>query len=131
MTFNLELSERVLIFCLLFRLYTSTCIQMAYVPSKTTDPITIRMKKEDVQLIDKMVELGGFESRGDCLRAFVKPIFEVAKDAMQKKKIGLSSIRISMQEYGQLAEHLSKMAKASEFQEELFGDLPELEVQPA
>lgn len=104
---------------------------MAYVPSKTTDPITIRMKKEDVQLIDKMVELGGFDSRGDCLRAFVKPIFEVAKDAMQKKKIGLSSIRISLQEYGELAEHLSKIAKASDIQEEMFWDLPELEVQPA
>lgn len=100
-------------------------------PSKTTKPITVRMKNEDIELIDKMVELGGFDSRGDCLRAFVKPIFEVAKDAMQKKKIGFSTLRISMQEYGELSAHLSKMAKASEVQEELFGDLPELEVQPA
>lgn len=99
-------------------------------PSKTTKCIGVRMKNEDIELIDKMVELGGFESRGDCLRAFVKPIFEVAKDAMQKKSIGLSSIRISMQEYSELANHLSTMAKASDVQTELFGDVPELEVLP-
>ena len=81
-------------------------------PSKTTKVIGVRMKNEDIELIDKMVELGGFESRGDCLRAFVKPIFEVAKDAIQKKSIGLSSIKISMQEYSELANHLSTMAKA-------------------
>ena len=100
-------------------------------PSKTTAPITVRMKNEDIELLDKMVELGGFESRGDCLRAFVKPIFEVAKDAMKKKKLSWSSIGISLQEYGELTDHLSKMAKASDVQVELFAELPQLEVQPA
>lgn len=100
-------------------------------PSKTTKVIGVRMKNEDIELIDKMVELGGFESRGDCLRAFVKPIFEVAKDAINKKKIGFSTIKVSMQEYGELSAHLSKMAKASDVQEEMFGELPQLEAQPA
>jgi hypothetical protein len=103
---------------------------MTNVPSGTTDPITIRMRKDDLVLLDLMVEHGGFSNRGECLRAFIKPAFEMAKEAMRTKSVW-KSVPVRFAEEKVLMDHLNAMAKASEVQGELFGDVPSVEVSPA
>ena len=104
---------------------------MTNVPSATTDPITLRMKKEDVAMLDLMVEAGGFSNRGKCLRAFIKPMFEMAKDAMVKKQVRWNTVMVGAKEFTELKEHFDQMAKNADVQGELFGDVPELGVATA
>lgn len=96
--------------------------------SKVSSIVTMRMPNEDLELLDVMVEAGGFRSRSECLRAFVKPVFEMAKDAMVKKKVSIGTVGIALTEYKELTDHLSKMAKQSKVHttEDLLGGVPQL-----
>ena len=98
--------------------------------SKTTQTIGIRLKNEDIEILDAMVEAGGFASRGDCLRAFIRPSFEMAKAAMEKKSWAkILSARMSAEK--ELQVHMKNIQKNSEVQGDLFGDLPEMGVATA
>ena len=99
--------------------------------SNTTKNITIRLKNEDVELIDLMVEAGGFRDRSECLRAFIKPVFEMAKDAMIQKKVRWNTLTVGTKEFSELKEHFDNMAKHSDVQGELFGDVPKVGVASA
>ena len=88
------------------------------------------MKNEDLFILDAMVEAGGFANRNDCLRAFIRPSFEMARAAMEKKSwTKILSARMSAER--ELQVHMKNMQKNSEVQGELFGDLPETGVAPA
>ena len=56
-----------------------------YVKSKTTKALGLRMKNEDLETLDKIVELGGFKSRGDCLRLLLRPTFDMCTTAINSK----------------------------------------------
>ena len=99
--------------------------------STTTKNITIRMKNADVELLDLMVEAGGFSDRSDCLCALIKPVFEMAKDAMVQKKVRWNTAVIGAKEFSELKGHFDEMAKASQVQGELFGDVPKVGVASA
>ena len=98
--------------------------------SKTTQTIGVRLKNEDIEILDAMVEAGGFSNRADCLRAFIRPSFEMARAAMEKKSwTKILSARMSAEK--DLQVHMNNMQKNSEVQGDLFGDLPEMGVAPA
>ena len=98
--------------------------------SKTTQTIGIRLKNEDIEILDAMVEAGGFANRGDCLRAFIRPSFEMARAAMEKKSwTKILSARMAAEV--ELNVHMKNIQKNSEVQGDLFGDLPEMGVAPA
>ena len=99
--------------------------------STTTKNITLRMKNADVELLDLMVEAGGFRDRSECLRAFIKPVFEMAKDAMVQKKVRWNTLAVGTKEVSELKEHFDNMAKHSDVQGELFGDVPKVGVASA
>ena len=83
------------------------------------------MKNEDLVILDVMVEAGGFANRNDCLRAFIRPSFEMARAAMEKKSwTKILSARMSAEK--ELQVHMKNMQKNSEVQGDLFGDLPEI-----
>ena len=96
--------------------------------SKVSSIVTLRMPNQDLEILDVMTEAGGFRNRSECVRALIKPMFEMAKDAMVKKKVSFKTIGIALEEYGELADHLKKMAKNSKVskQDQLYGDAPEL-----
>ena len=72
-----------------------------------------------------MVKAGGFANRGDCLRAFIRPSFEMARAAMEKKSWAkILTARMSAEK--ELQVHMKNMQKNSEVQGDLFGDLPEI-----
>ena len=88
------------------------------------------MKNEDLAILDLMVEAGGFPSRADCLRAFVRPAFDMAKVAMETKSLTKCvGARISAEKA--LMDHINQMIKNSEVQGELFGDVPQMGVASA
>lgn len=98
--------------------------------SKTTQTIGIRLKNEDIEVLDAMVEAGGFANRADCLRAFIRPSFEMARAAMEKKSWRkILSARMAAEV--ELNVHMKNIQKNSEVQGDLFGDLPEMGVLPA
>ena len=83
------------------------------------------MKNEDLVILDAMVEAGGFANRNDCLRAFIRPSFEMARAAMEKKSWAkILTARMSAEK--ELQVHMKNMQKNSEVQGDLFGDLPEI-----
>ena len=72
-----------------------------------------------------MVKAGGFANRGDCLRAFIRPSFEMARAALDKKSWAkILGARMSAEK--ELQVYMKNMHKNSEVQEDLFDDLPEI-----
>ena len=88
------------------------------------------MKNDELEVLDLMVEAGGFSSRGECVRAFIRPAFDMAKVAMETKSIRKCfGARVSAEK--ELMDHINLMIKNSEVQGELFGDLPQVGVASA
>ena len=99
-------------------------------PSKISRPVGIRMKSDELDILDTMVELGGFSSRGECLRMFMRPVFDMAKTAIETKSVMKAGF-VRLQAEQDLMKHIERMSKHADVQTELFGDLPEVQPQPA
>ncbi len=91
-------------------------------PSKTTTPIPIRLPNEDLVALDKMVEVGGFGNRSECIRAFIQPNFVMAKTAMETKSL-TKCVQARLVAEHALMTHINQMIKESEIQTEFGGDL--------
>ena len=99
--------------------------------SSTTQALGVRLKNEDIELLDKIVELGGFESRGDALRAFCLPAFEMCKTAIETKSVAQAAVT-RFQEERKLMKHLNRMADQSEGATvDMIGELMQLDPQPS
>ena len=98
--------------------------------SSTTQVLGVRMKNEDLELLDKIVELGGFESRGDAMRAFCLPAFEMCKTAIETKSV-YQAAKVRMAEEKKLMKHLRRMADESEEQIDMIGELMKLNPIPS
>ena len=86
--------------------------------SSTTKAIGIRMKNEDLETLDKIVELGGFESRGECLRLLLRPTFDMCTTAINtKSKPQTFYARLKAEKA--LMKAISQMIKNAEGQTEL------------
>lgn len=94
--------------------------------SSTTKCLGVRMKNEDIELLDKIVELGGFENRGDALRAFCRPAFEMCKTAIETKSV-IQAGKVRLQEEKKLMKYLNRMAEHSEEKIDMIGDLIQME----
>lgn len=93
--------------------------------SSTTKPIPIRLKNEDIEALEVIRELGGFASRGECLRALLEPALIQARTAIETKSIYQASKAKVMAEIA-LNKHICKMADEAEKDVQL--PLPDLEV---
>ena len=93
--------------------------------SSTTKPISLRLTNEDIEALEVIRELGGFASRGDCLRALLEPTLVQARTAIETKSViqaGAAKINAEIK----LNRYISKMADQAEKDTQL--PLPELEV---
>ena len=50
-------------------------------PSKTTTTVGVRMKNEHVAVIDELIRLGVFPTRGEAVRFMVTPVYEMFSTA--------------------------------------------------
>lgn len=91
-------------------------------PSTISTPVPIRLGNSDIESLDKMVEIGGWATRSECLRSFIRPAFDMAKTAMETKSI-TKAFQTRMKAEAELMDHINQMIKASEIQTEFEGDL--------
>ena len=96
-------------------------------PSKSSSPITIRLSNEQLAVLDILVDHGGYGGRGECLRSFIKPAFDMAVTAVETKSI-IKATKARIKAERELMNHINAMIKASEVQMGLFD---EMEGQPA
>ena len=92
-------------------------------PSKISSIVTLRLKNEEKEAIDQIVELGKFESRCDALRALLKPAMAQAMTAIRTKSVAKAA-KVRIQEEVIFAKHIHTMSKSAEVQDELALDLP-------
>jgi len=91
--------------------------------STTTQPITLRLKNEQIEAIDHIVELGGYENRTDAIRAMIWPQLVQCVVAMETKSvIKAAAARIKAEKAFQ--DRVSRIAKNSEIQDKLELDIP-------
>ena len=90
--------------------------------SKITTPIPVRLPNEDLVALDKMVEVGRFANRSECIRAFIQPNFVMAKTAMETKSLSKCVSARLVAEHA-LMTHINEMIKGSEIQTEFEGEL--------
>lgn len=95
--------------------------------SSTTKAITIRLKNEDIEALEVIRELGGFESRGDCLRALLEPCLVQARTAIETKSVvqaGFAKVKAEVA----LNKRILMMADQAEKDTQL--PLPDLQLAP-
>jgi len=92
-------------------------------PSKTTSPLTLRLSNKDIEALEIIRELGGFSSRGECIRALLEPTLVQARTAIETKSVVQASVAKVKAEIT-LNKHIKKMADAADEQM----TLPDVEV---
>ena len=98
-------------------------------PSKISRAVTLRMPNEQLDLLDTIVEMGGFGSRSDAVRVLIAPTLDMCQTAMETKSLVQAGV-VRLKAEKALMKYLRTMADASEGQMS-FGDHPEVEVAPA
>lgn len=92
-------------------------------PSKISKTITIRLKNEQMEAIDHIVELGGYKNRNDAIRGMLYPQLVQCVVAMETKSvIKAAAARIKAEKAFQ--DRVSNIAKNSEIQDKLELDIP-------
>lgn len=91
---------------------------MGNAPSKTTKPTTLRLKNEDIEVIDAMAELIG-KDRSETIRIMLRPQIMQGKVAMETKST-LKASKARMQAELEQQRVMTQLAKLSEVQTELF-----------
>ena len=92
-------------------------------PSKSSSPVTLRLSNKDIEALEVIRELGGFESRGDCIRALLEPAIIQARTAIETKSVvqaGVAKVKAEIK----LNRYITKMADQAD--EQMI--LPEVEV---
>ena len=91
--------------------------------SKITKPITIRMSNEQILVLDRIVENGGFANRTEACRALLLPALQAGAVAMETG-VGWKGMR----EYGiqikRLSKSMDEVAKNSKSMREEDGQVP-------
>ena len=91
--------------------------------SSTTKPVTLRLKNEQIEAIDHIVELGDFANRNEAIRAMLWPAlvqFVVAMETKSVTKAAAARIKAELT----LQARISLVAKNSEIQDKLELDIP-------
>ena len=96
-------------------------------PSSTTTSVTVRIKNEHVAVMDELVRLGVFPSRGEAVRFMCTPIYEMFATAWNSNS-KLSAVKARMKSEKEVMGKLNNILKAMESDFKLEGDM---EAQPA
>jgi|MDTB01.1.fsa_nt_gb propanediol dehydratase small subunit len=103
---------------------------LSLMASSTTKTTGIRLKNEDIDVIDKMSELVG-KNRSDLIRILLMPSILQAKTAMETKSV-LKAAKVRMQAELEQGKIIRQLAKNAEVQGELnLVEFGEFSVQPA
>ena len=93
------------------------CYSMVWRESKSSTVITLRLKNEELDVLDALSELAGL-NRTETLRAFMKPAWDQATVAMETKSM-LKASKARIDAEIELTKHIRNIIKATEVQTEL------------
>ena len=97
--------------------------------SSTTQAVTVRIKNEHVAVMDELVRLGVFESRGEAVRFMALPIYEMFATAWNSNS-KLAAVKARMKSEQEVMKKLNGILKAMEDDFKLESEVG-LEPQPA
>ena len=89
----------------------------------TSGIITIRMSNAELDAIDKITQLGKYNSRSQAVRALLQPALAQSMEAIRTKSVAKAAI-VRIQAEREFAKHIQRMARYAEVQDELGLDLP-------
>ena len=84
---------------------------------------TLRMSNAELDAIDKITELGKYNSRSETVRALLQPALAQSMEAIRTKSVAKAAF-VRIQAEREFAKHIQRMARHSEVQDELGLDLP-------
>tara|TARA_B100001123_G_scaffold397570_1_gene480908 strand:- start:283 stop:585 length:303 start_codon:yes stop_codon:yes gene_type:complete len=87
-------------------------------PSKISNTITLRLRNEQIEVIELIAEMGGFASRTEAIRAMLKPSLMQFVKVMETKSI-LKGAKAKLKGELELKRHLQLVAKNTEIQDKL------------
>jgi Arc/MetJ-type ribon-helix-helix transcriptional regulator len=85
--------------------------------------ITLRMSNAELDAIDKITELGKYNSRTEAVRALLQPALAQSMEAIRTKSVAKAAF-VRIQAEREFAKHIQRMARYAEVQDELGLDLP-------
>ena len=89
----------------------------------TSGIITIRMSNAELDAIDKITQLGKYNSRSEAVRALLQPVLAQSMEAIRTKSVAKAAL-VRIQAEREFAKHIQRMARHAEVQDELGLDLP-------
>ena len=93
-----------------------------------SQPISLRLKNEEIEAIDAIKEFGEFNSRNEVVRHLIQPALAQYVDAINTKS-ALSGAIVRIQEEMKCNERLAMVRKKANRKAQLV--LPDFEVSPA
>ena len=97
-------------------------------PNRESQPITLRLKYEEIEAIDAIKEFGEFNSRNEVVRHLIQPALAQYVDAINTKS-ALSGAIVRIQEEMKCNERLATVRKKANRKAQLI--LPDFDIQPA
>jgi metal-responsive CopG/Arc/MetJ family transcriptional regulator len=97
-------------------------------PNTESQPVSIRLKNEEIDAIDAIKEFGEFNSRNEVIRHLIQPALAQYVDAINTKS-ALSGAIVRIQEEMKCNERLAMVRKKANRKAQLV--LPDFEVLPA
>lgn len=92
--------------------------------SHITAPHSVRFTNEEMDAIERIMEIGGYQSKSEVIKAMIKPTLSASVEALKTGSTWKAS-KILFKEQKVFGENLVKYARASEPTEEIQFDLEE------
>ena len=93
-----------------------------YNTTKISTPHSVRFTNEEMDAIERIMEIGGYSSKGEVIKAMLKPTLSASVEALRSGSTWKAS-KVLFQEQKIFGENLVKYARASEPTEEIQFDL--------
>jgi hypothetical protein len=89
--------------------------------SSTTTIIGVRIKNDDVAMIDALCEMSGIETRGEMVRQMIKPTFDMLVTAKETKSM-MKATKARLVSEHEFTKIVRRVITSTEVQTEMFLD---------
>jgi hypothetical protein len=86
--------------------------------TKISTPHSVRFTNEEMDAIERIMEIGGYSSKGDVIKAMLKPTLSASVEALNSGST-IKAAAVLYKEQKAFAENLMKYARATDPTEEM------------
>ena len=90
--------------------------------SHITTPHSVRFTNEEMDAIERIMEIGGYSTKGEVIKAMLKPTLSASVVALNSGSV-LKASAVLFKEQKAFGDHLVKFARATDPTEEMEFDL--------